>query len=202
MAESGSHADPADEPVPSLQLILARARNGVIGRGGALPWHLPEDLAHFKRTTLGHPVIMGRKTWDSIGRPLPGRRNIVVTRDPAWRGVGAQAAGSLDAALALAAAGLDGADDAVFVIGGAQLYTQALQGPVAAIHVTEIDADFPGDCHFPALDPARWRERAREHHPAAGARAFSFDFVRYEAAGASTDLSRPATAPGANDAQR
>lgn len=165
--------------MPPLHLILARARNGVIGRGGSLPWHLPEDLAHFKRTTLGHPVIMGRKTWDSIGRPLPGRRNIVVSRDPGWQGDGALAARSLDEAVALAAADAAGP---VFVIGGAQLYRQALQGRVDAIHVTEIDADFAGDTLFPPLDPARWRERWREHHAPAGSRAFGFDFVRYEAA--------------------
>jgi len=188
--------------LPALHLILARARNGVIGRGGALPWHLPEDLAHFKRTTLGHPVIMGRKTWDSIGRPLPGRRNIVVTRDPAWRAAGAEVAASLDGALARVEAEAPGLEGPVFVIGGAQLYAQALLGPVATIHLTEIDADFPGDTFFPALDPARWRERWREHHAPAGARRYAFDFVRYDAAHPGDGPPRPANPSGASDAQR
>jgi dihydrofolate reductase len=174
-----------------LHLILARARNGVIGRAGALPWHLPEDLAHFKRSTLGHAVIMGRKTWDSIGRPLPGRLNLVVTRDPRWQAAGAQAVPSLAAArgaaaahyAALAAAG-QAAPDKVFLIGGAQLYRLALEGEVAALHLTQLDADFEGDAHFPAPDPARWREVWREHVPAAAGRPYAFDFIRYEPAGA------------------
>jgi dihydrofolate reductase len=170
------------EAVVRLELIVARARNGVIGDNGALPWRLPEDLAHFKRTTLGHPVVMGRRTWDSIGRPLPGRRNIVVTRNGAWQAPGAEAAADLEAALALC----DGGDTApparVFLIGGAQLYAQALAGYVDAIHLTEIDADFAGDTHFPALEPGRWRERARTHIGPGAGRPYAFDFVHYEAA--------------------
>jgi len=141
-----------------------------------MPWHLPEDLAHFKRTTLGHCVIMGRKTWDSIGRPLPGRRNIVVTRNRQWRAADAEAAPSLDAALALCDTG------DVFVIGGAQLYAEALQRPVASIRLTEIDADFDGDARIAPLEPGRWRERSRQHVAATGRRPFAFDFVHYEAA--------------------
>ena len=174
-----------------LHLIAARARNGVIGNRGALPWRLPEDLAHFKRTTMGHAIVMGRKTWDSIGRPLPGRLNLVVTRNPHWKAVGAQTATSLASALQIADAHADalvpadpGVTRKVFVIGGAQLYALALQGPVAAIHLTEIDADFPGDVHFPPLDMARWHVHGREHFEPSAERPFGFDFVRYDAADA------------------
>lgn len=109
----------------TLALIVAMARNRVIGKDNTLPWHLPEDLQHFKRTTLGAPIIMGRRTWDSIGRPLPGRRNIVVSRQPDWQATGAEHARSLPDALALCAAA-DSPAPRVFVIGGAQLYAQAL----------------------------------------------------------------------------
>jgi dihydrofolate reductase len=153
-----------------LHLIYARARNGVIGRDNTLPWHLPEDLAHFKRLTLGCPVIMGRKTWDSLPpkfRPLPGRSNIVITRQPDWHDVGAIAAHGLEAALPLCAQA-----DHVWVIGGAQIYAQAL--PLATtVEVTEIDADFAGDAHAPALG-AQWREHQRESHTAANGLAYSF----------------------------
>ena len=140
---------------PRLTLIAAVARNGGIGRDNALLVHLPEDLRHFKRTTLGHPVIMGRKTWDSLRRPLPGRRNIVVTRNPAWHADGAEAAGSLAAALALLA-------DApqAFVIGGAELYAQAL--PLAdELLLTEIDTDLPADTFFPHWDRGEFTETSR-----------------------------------------
>jgi len=166
--------------VTRICLIAARARNGVIGQRGALPWRLPEDLAHFKRLTMGQTVIMGRKTWDSIGRPLPGRRNIVVTRNASWHAQGAETAASLQDALrkSLATAQAKGGD--VFIIGGAQLYAQALQQQIDAVFLTEIDADFPGDAHFPALDPARWRERSRQHFAPVDGRPFGFDFVCYE----------------------
>jgi len=176
------------ETVTRLRLIVARARNGVIGNHGALPWRLPEDLAHFKRTTIGHCVVMGRRTWDSIGRPLPGRRNIVVTRNRLWHAPGAEAASSLEDALNKCAAradsghggSQDGAQD-IFVIGGAQLYAQALQRHVDTIFLTEIDADFEGDAVFPALDRARWREVSRQHFEPDRTRSFGFDFVRYDA---------------------
>jgi dihydrofolate reductase len=153
-----------------LHLIYARAANGVIGKDGALPWHLPEDLAHFKRMTQGHPVIMGRKTWDSLPprfRPLPGRINIVVTRQPGWQAEGAQAAPSLPEALALCA----GASEA-WVIGGAEIYRHALPLADTAV-VTEIDAPFEGDAHAPELG-AQWRETAREGHTSASGLKFSF----------------------------
>ena len=156
-----------------LTLIVARARNGVIGRDGTLPWRLPEDLAFFKRTTMGHPIVMGRRTWESIGRPLPGRRNIVVSRRAGFAAAGAEVAPGLDEALRLCAG-----SEEVFVIGGAQLYTEALPRAGRLI-VTEIDADFDGDTRWPAPDRAQWRETAREHLPPTAERHFALDFVTY-----------------------
>jgi dihydrofolate reductase len=132
---------------PTVILIAILARDGAIGRGNALLWHLPEDLRHFKATTLGAPIVMGRKTWDSIGRPLPGRRNLVVTRQPDWQATGAERAGSLEEALESA-----GAVPKLFVVGGAQLYAQAL--PLAdELVITEVDAESAGaDTYFPAWD--------------------------------------------------
>lgn len=157
-------------PPARLNLIYARAANGVIGKDNALPWHLPEDLAHFKRTTLGCPVIMGRKTWDSLPpkfRPLPGRLNIVVTRDTAWQADGAAIAHSLEAARALCPPGTD-----AWVIGGAQIYAQAL--PLATrVVVTEIDRAFEGDAYAPTLGP-EWAETARERHEAASGLPYAF----------------------------
>lgn len=154
----------------ALGLIWAQARNGVIGKNGGLPWHLPEDLAHFKSLTLGCPVIMGRKTWDGLPprfRPLPGRRNVVVTRQAQWHADGAQAAGSLSDALALC-----GEAPQVWITGGAQLYAQAM--PLAdLLEVTEIDAEFEGDSLAPAIGPG-WHEVARERHAAASGLAYSF----------------------------
>jgi dihydrofolate reductase len=131
---------------PRLSLIAAVARNGGIGRNNALLCRISEDLKFFKRTTLGSPVLMGRKTWDSIGRPLPGRRNLVISRNPQWQADGAEHAGSLDDALAW----LDGQPRA-FVIGGGEIYAQAL--PLAdELILTEIDADLDADAFFPAWD--------------------------------------------------
>lgn len=136
-------------------LIAARARNGVIGAHNTLPWRLPEDLKYFRTRTLGHPIVMGRKTWDSLGRALPGRRNLVVSRQVGWATAGAETFASLEAAIAAC-----GEED-VFVIGGAQLYAAAL--PIATrLYLTEIDADFEGDAFFPDFDRAQWREVARE----------------------------------------
>ena len=157
-----------------LGIIYARARNGVIGVNGQLPWHLPEDLAHFKATTQGCPVIMGRKTWDSLPprfRPLPGRRNIVVTRQGDWQSEGAERAGSLDAALALC----DGVP-MVWVIGGAELY--AIAAPRAQVaEVTLIDADYEGDAFAPALGTS-WQEVARSRHQAAN--GLGYEFITYQ----------------------
>lgn len=161
-----------------IALVAALARNRVIGAGNRLPWRLPEDLARFKRLTLGAPVIMGRKTHESIGRPLPGRRNIVVTRarNAAWEGC--RVARSLDEAFALAA-------DApvAFVIGGAELYAQAL--PRAdRLYFTLIDADYAGDTRFPEFDAAAWREVARVPGVSAEGVGYAFvDYVRVAPAG-------------------
>jgi dihydrofolate reductase len=153
-----------------LHLIFARSRNGVIGKDNAMPWHLPEDLAHFKRTTLGCPVIMGRKTWDSLPpkfRPLPGRANVVVTRQADWHSHGALRADSLEAAMALCG---DAAD--VWVIGGAQLYALALPLASTAV-VTEIDIDVDGDAFAPTLG-ATWHETTREEHTSAQGLRYRF----------------------------
>lgn len=161
---------------PEVALIAAVSRNGVIGRGNALPWHLPEDLAHFKRTTLGAAVVMGRRTWESLPprfRPLPGRRNVVLTRDAAWQAPGAERAGSLDEALTLLAD-----QRKVFVIGGATLYAHALPR-VDEVVLTEIDADFDGDAHFPPWDRSAFVEVTRESLPAEGERRFGLAFVTY-----------------------
>jgi dihydrofolate reductase len=157
---------------PRVLLVAAVAANGIIGAGGKLPWHLPEDLKHFKALTLGHPVIMGRKTWESLGRSLPGRENIVVTRSAGFEAPGASVAASLDAALALCAG-----EPVVFVIGGSELYAAAL--PLAdGLVLTEIQRDYEGDTRFPAFDRKHWRETQRK--PQARADGLRFDFVLYE----------------------
>jgi len=143
-----------------LFLVYARAANGVIGRDGALPWRLPADLRRFKAMTMGKPMIMGRKTFDSFPSPLPGRRHIVLTRDTAWQAGGAEVAHSVEDALARAGGG------DVAVIGGAEIYRLFL--PLARrIELTEIHADYPGDTAMPATGP-EWRETAREEHQADG----------------------------------
>jgi dihydrofolate reductase len=156
-----------------LHLIFARAANGVIGRHNALPWHLPEDMAHFKRTTLGCPVIMGRKTWDSLPakfRPLPGRLNVVVTRQSDWQAQGALPAHSLAEAISLCAACSD-----AWVIGGAAIYAQALPMASTAV-VTEIDAVFEGDAFAPQFGPD-WIETGRQNQ--VSVTGLSFSFVSY-----------------------
>lgn len=158
----------------SLSLIAAVARNGAIGKDNALLWRLPEDLQFFKRTTMGCPVIMGRKTYESIGRPLPGRRNIVISRNDGWAANGVERASSLQAALALVA-------DAqkAFVIGGAQIYAEAL--PQAdEIVLTEIDRAFDGDAFFPAWDKARFKEVSREAHHSPAPNDFGYAFAIYQ----------------------
>ena len=157
-----------------INLIYARARNGVIGRNNTLPWHLPEDMAHFKRQTAGCPVIMGRKTWDSLPpkfRPLPGRSNLVVTRQAKWHAEGALPAHSLEQALSACAA-MQPAPADVWVIGGAQLNALALPHAHRAI-VTELAQDFEGDTFAPQLN-ADWVETARESHTSSNAMRFAF----------------------------
>jgi dihydrofolate reductase len=155
-----------------VYLVAAVAANGVIGKDGHLPWYLPQDLRHFKRVTIGHPVIMGRRTWESLRRPLAERENIVVTRRSGYQATGAAVAKSLEAALALCAG-----QPLAFVIGGNRLFAESL--PIAAgLVMTEIHRDFLGDTWFPDYDRAQWRETQREAHSATdGTR---FDFVLYE----------------------
>lgn len=154
-----------------LTLIVALDRNNGIGVNNALPWRLPEDLAFFKKTTSGHAIIMGRKTYDSIGRPLPNRRNIVVTRNPDWSAAGVERAASLDAAVRLAG------DGEVFVIGGAQIYADAIHVADRLI-VTEIGAHYDCDAFFPAIDPALWEAESREPHHSAN-NGWDYAFVIY-----------------------
>ncbi len=149
-------------------LVAAVAENGVIGADGGLPWSLPEELRHFRATTLGHTVVMGRRTYESIGRPLPGRTNVVVTRDPDWHRAGVHVAGDVGAAIALAR-GLEGD---VMVIGGGQVYAAAM--PLATHQVlTEVHAAPDGDTYYPATDRSLWRETGREAHD-------GYDVVRWE----------------------
>jgi len=143
-----------------LTIIVATDRQGGIGIDNTLPWKLPEDLAHFKRMTTGHPIIMGRKTFDSIGRPLPNRRNIVITRNAEWQHDGVEAATSVEAALAL----LDGAEG--FVIGGAEIYRQSL-ALTSRLIITEIGQTYDCDAFFPAIAREEWQETAREPHVSA-----------------------------------
>lgn len=158
----------------TLAVIAALARNGAIGRDNAIPWRLPEDMERFRALTTGQSVVMGRKTWESLPdrfRPLPGRRNVVVTRDPEWRGEGAERAASLEDALRLLAG-----EPLVFVIGGGEVYAAAL--PLAdELYFTELDIDAQGDTFFPAFDRARFDEVARESRVADDGTAFAF--VRY-----------------------
>ena len=157
---------------PRVHLVAAVASNGVIGAWGKLPWHLPEDLRHFKALTFGHPVIMGRRTWDSLGKPLPGRDNIVVTRRRGFDAPGASVAASLEAALALCAD-----SPLAFVIGGGELYAAAF-ACAEVLLLTEIQRDYEGDARFPEFDRAAWRESERIAHSAAD--GMRYDFVRYD----------------------
>src|SRR5438128_6305429 len=146
---------------PKIYLVAAVAANGVIGRDGQLPWHLPEDLKHFKRLTLGHPIIMGRRTWESLGKALPGRDNIVVTRTSGYTAPGAHVVSSLAAALALC-----GHHTVVFVIGGQRLFAESLD-VADGLELTEIFRDYQGDTWFPSFDRTMWRETQRESHTGA-----------------------------------
>jgi dihydrofolate reductase len=161
-----------------IVLVVAVARNGVIGAKGTMPWHLPADLKHFKAKTLGKPMIMGRKTFDSIGRPLPGRDTIVVTRQADYGAEGIHVAASLEDALPLAAdlAKARGTDE-ITIVGGGQIYAQAM-GLATRIEYTEIDLEPEGDAHFPPLDPAVWSEQSREDHPAEDERP-GYRFLTY-----------------------
>jgi dihydrofolate reductase len=155
-----------------IALVAAMDKNRAIGRAGALPWHLPDDLKHFKALTLGKTVLMGRKTFQSIGRPLPKRRNVVLTKDPSFGAEGIEVVHSLDDALLL--------DEEIMVIGGGEVY--ALFLPLAThLHLTLVDTTIPdADTFFPEWNPAQWRETHREFHPADKHHLFSFNFVDLE----------------------
>jgi dihydrofolate reductase len=158
----------------NLVLVAALDRNRAIGRGNAMPWHLPDDLKRFKAITLGHPVLMGRKTAESIGRALPGRRNLVLTRAQQAPFEGQVAVASIEAA----SAGVDD-DETLMVIGGGEVYALAL--PFAhRLELTEVDTEVEhADAWFPSFDHRRWREIARQHHPADAQHAYAFDFVTW-----------------------
>ncbi|MEW5770139.1 MAG: dihydrofolate reductase [Pseudomonadota bacterium] len=156
---------------PILNVIAAMARNRVIGIDNTLPWRLPEDLRHFKALTMGHHIVMGRKTYESIGKPLPGRTTVIVTRDPGYRVEGCVTATSIDAALAAC-----GDDPEVFFVGGAEMYAQVL--PRAdRLYLTEIQADYQGDAWFPEFDRAAWRELERQAHRSEA--GLEYHFVTY-----------------------
>ncbi len=154
-----------------ISLIVAVARNRSIGKGGRLPWHLPDDLKHFRAKTLGKTVVMGRRTFESIGKALPGRTNIVVTRDGTFQAPGATVVYTLDAALACARE-----TEEIMVIGGSSLYADLLP-QASRIYLTSVHADVEGDAFFPELDPHEWVEANREHHNADERHAHAFTFV-------------------------
>jgi len=166
-----------------LAVIVAAAENGVIGRNNALPWHLPQDLRYFKQVTMGKPIVMGRKTFESIGRPLPGRTNIVITRNPDFTAEGVRVVASLDEALRLAEdiALIDSAQELV-VIGGAEIYKASI--PRAdRLYITEVHASIQGDAFLPKIDWAHWREVDRERHGASDENPYEYSFVVYSRAG-------------------
>ncbi|MFB0487802.1 dihydrofolate reductase [Methylobacterium sp. OAE515] len=159
--------------ITSIALVAAVARNGVIGRDNGLAWHLSSDLKRFKALTMGKPMLMGRRTWDSIGRPLPGRRTLVLTRDHGFRAEGAEVVHDWEAALA-AAAGTE-----LMVVGGAEIYALAF-AQADRLHLTEVAAEPDGDVRFPAFDRAQFRETFREAHPAGPRDEHAFAFVDWE----------------------
>jgi dihydrofolate reductase len=168
------------ERMIDLSVIVAAAENGVIGRNNALPWHLPEDLRYFKRVTMGKPIVMGRKTYESIGRPLPGRTNIVITRQPDYAAEGVKVVASLDEALALAQdiALIDGASE-LMVIGGAEIYRAAI-ARAKRLYLTEVHASVEGDARLPEVDWSVWQEVSRERWPASDVNPYPYSFVVFE----------------------
>ncbi len=158
----------------SIVLVVAVADDGVIGRGGTLPWHLPDDLKLFKAVTMGKPLLMGRRTFESIGRPLPGRRNLVLTRSAGTFPAGVETVTSVDAALALLPEAAE-----LCVIGGATLFAQTL--PIARrLYLTEVHGQIAGDVHFPPWNRADWRETERREHPADERHLYAMSFVTLE----------------------
>lgn len=169
-----------DEPPMRLALIWAQSQNRVIGRNNALPWYLPEDLRYFKQVTMGKPIIMGRKTYESIGRPLPGRTNIVISRNPDLKIDGVRVVASLEAAIDLAEkiCLIEGTEEAI-VMGGSQIYELAL--PHAdRLYMTQVHAEVPGDAYFPAFELASWKELGRENFSASETNPYDYSFVVLE----------------------
>lgn len=166
-----------------LAMIWAMSRNRVIGRNNALPWYLPEDLKFFKRVTMGKPLIMGRRTYESIGRPLPGRTNIVVSRNPEFEAEGVRVVPSLDEAITLAEniAFIDGAEEAI-IMGGSEIYAQALPRADRA-YLTQVHAEVEGDTFFPPFDIEQWHELGREDFQASGNNPYDYSFVILERPG-------------------
>ena len=163
-----------NDNTPEIVIVAAVARNGVIGSDNGLPWRLKADLQHFRTLTMGHPILMGRNTWTSLGRPLPGRRNMVVTRDPAFTADGAEVFHDPQAAIAAAAGA-----STLFVIGGAQLYNTLLRQADRMV-LTEVWADVDGDAHFPMLDRSQFIELRRDARTADTDNEYDFDFVEYQ----------------------
>ena len=188
VSSAGALPTPMTAPLPHPTLVVAVAHRGVIGRDNTLPWRLPEDLKHFKATTTGHTLVMGRRTFESIGRPLPGRRTIVLSRDPGWHAEGTLRAGSLEEALALAAREPFGD---VFVVGGAQVYRDALPMAARAI-VTEIDLEVDGDAFFAPLDPSAWQAVRRDARVSSTGLRFAIVEYRRRADAAAPTAARPA----------
>jgi dihydrofolate reductase len=159
---------------PRVSLIVAMAKNRVIGVNNTLPWHLPADLKNFKALTMGHHIVMGRKTYESIGKPLPGRTSVMVTRNANYAPLGVVVVNSLAAAISAC-----GDDEEIFVIGGAELYRQSIT-LADRIYLTEIDADLSGDAYFPELDHKLWKEAGRDSHAPDEKNRYSYDFVIYD----------------------
>ncbi|SCA57446.1 Dihydrofolate reductase type 3 [Candidatus Terasakiella magnetica] len=159
-----------------ISMIVAVAENGAIGKGNKMLWHIPEDFKYFKATTMGKPIIMGRKTYESIGRPLPGRLNVVITRDKSWFAQGVSTVNSLRGALNLAS---DNASEEIFIVGGSTIYEQSMQY-AERIHITEVHDTYEADAFFPKLDDAVWKEVSREDHQGDGEKKPDYSFVVYE----------------------
>ncbi len=155
-------------------IVVAMARNGVIGVDNRMPWHLPADLAHFKQLTLGHSIVMGRKTFESIGRPLPGRRNLVITRNATWQANGCETFASLEAALKTCSG-----EKEVFIIGGGAIY-QAAMPLMERLYVTEIEGEFEGDTTFLPIEHGVWKETSRTHRVADEKNIYAMNFVVYD----------------------
>jgi len=161
---------------PRVSIIVALAKKNVIGANNKLLWHLPADLKHFKHTTTGHTLIMGRKTYESIGRPLPGRRTIVVTKNPKFSGEGFEVARSLEQAFETAKH-----SNQIFVVGGAQIYQQSINLPsLNHLIVTEVDASFEGDAFFPKIDKRKWKMIERVDHKADERNPYNYSFLTYQ----------------------